>query len=595
MNGQAEEHVLDSQLWENVLRDEASAFEEVVLRYQNAVSAVAYSIVGDFALCQDVAQETFWQAWRGRHGLQDRGRLGAWLCAIARNLSHQALRRKGRGVAAMEEIALDAAGDAAGDVDDPVLASITVEESELVWSALENIPEIYRETLVLFYREGESLSDVAEMLDITVDAVKQRLSRGREMLRGQLMITVEGVLQRTRPSRAFTSKVMAGVAALTVSMKAMGSVAGATATGVTAPTVASGITLGAKTLTAGATAGAIGGIAGGLLGSGMGLGGAYLGSWLPAQLAPTRTERELLLRSGKKTMLVSVLFTIAILGLSPLVLVSGGAAYYFAGLAIATTIFIAYVVICSIAVAKQVRQIRMALTEEDDPNDSYLRQVAMKRFSPNGWEGRRYTTRWRFLGLPLIDIQFQDPSTVQWNPEKPLKAKGWIALGDRATGFFAFGGIAQGVIAIGGLAWGGIAIGGMAVGLVSLGGCTLGLLAIGGIAIGYDAIGGGTLAWNAAIGGGSVAYHVAIGGVAIAHDLSISGAALAQKENLDTAILHAQPGLVRWMAKFFLENTSTWIIYTIGLGLLVSFSPVMLQPLAYRKKSISREDAKSRS
>src|SRR5262245_58097476 len=70
----------DSQLWQLVCRGSASAFEVVVRRYQSLVCSVAYNACGNLALSEDIAQETFWAAWRQRSALEQPDRLKAWLC-----------------------------------------------------------------------------------------------------------------------------------------------------------------------------------------------------------------------------------------------------------------------------------------------------------------------------------------------------------------------------------------------------------------------------------------------------------------------------------------------------------------------------------
>ena len=67
-------------------RGDASAFGQIVERYQRAVCAVSYSGTGDRALSEDVAQDTFVTAWRQLAALREIERLPAWLCGIARNL-----------------------------------------------------------------------------------------------------------------------------------------------------------------------------------------------------------------------------------------------------------------------------------------------------------------------------------------------------------------------------------------------------------------------------------------------------------------------------------------------------------------------------
>src|SRR5262249_28010704 len=93
------------------------------------------------------------------------------------------------------------------------------EEESLVWQTLERIPETYREPLVLFYREQQSVADVAVALELSEDAVKQRLSRGRAMLRERVAELVGETLRRSRPGRAFTIAVMTGLTALSAGTK----------------------------------------------------------------------------------------------------------------------------------------------------------------------------------------------------------------------------------------------------------------------------------------------------------------------------------------------------------------------------------------
>ena len=76
---------------------------------------------------------------------------------------------------------------------------------------LAKLPETYRLPLVLYYREGQSVRAVAEALGISEDAVKQRLARGREMLRDRMSGLIETVLTRTGPTPIFTMVIAAAI------------------------------------------------------------------------------------------------------------------------------------------------------------------------------------------------------------------------------------------------------------------------------------------------------------------------------------------------------------------------------------------------
>lgn len=574
----AETAQIDERSWRRVLNGDTQEFERVVERHQNAVSAVAYGILGDFAACQDVTQETFWQAWRGRNDLRDPARLAAWLCGIARNLARQQQRARFREDAREEVFA----AEYASHEPDPALQSITEEENALVWHTLEAIPETYREALVLYYREDHSIAEVAAALDIQPDAAKQRLARGREMLRESLAATVEGVLKKSKPGRALTLRIMTGVAALSAALKAG---APAMAAGIS-PSLVKGAASGVAATAAKAaiSGGAFAGAAGGLVGAAGGLGGAWLGSWVPAQLAPTMTERQYLEKAGKRTFLISALFTVALLAATPLLFVQGGWIYYSAITAVACIAFTVTIVVVTTRMQAQIQRIRAATSPEMDPNPSPLR-MKLEASGLTRLEGRRFTSGAKFLGVPLIDVQFADPQSRQKGPHA---AFGWIAIGDRATGLlFAFGGVAKGLFAIGGVAVGGVAIGGVSVGVLSLGGFAIGALAIGGGAIGYDALGGGALAYNSAAGGGAVAYHTAMGGSAIAHDAAIGGQAFANDVNNEAAKAMVQAQPTAWLMNLYMGNL---LLANVLVG-AISFMPLLFMGLAYRRKTGAGEKA----
>ena len=76
---------------------------------------------------------------------------------------------------------LDAASAVPADEPGPAESALSREEETVVWRTLEQIPETYREPLILFYREDQAVAEVAAALDLSEDAVKQRLSRGRDI------------------------------------------------------------------------------------------------------------------------------------------------------------------------------------------------------------------------------------------------------------------------------------------------------------------------------------------------------------------------------------------------------------------------------
>lgn len=519
----------DSRLWQLICQGSAPAFEILVRRYQSLVCSVAYSTCGNLALSEDVAQETFWAAWRQRATLKNPETLKAWLCGIARNLAKNAHRKASRSAEAAEPLSL--ASKLASDEPGPADEVLSREEESLVWQALERIPETYREPLILFYREDRSVAEVASALVLSEDAVKQRLSRGRGMVQERLAELVESGLRRSRPNRRFTVTVMAGLAAHAAGAK----IAQA---GMIAAGGAGGWKAAASAVGAGGTLGGLAGTLGGFL-------GGWLGTWIPAQAAPTRREHDAILRAGRRMLFLSVIFTAGLFGL---IYAFGGTRNYGIAWLGWTAAFSVYIALESVRLAHEVNRIRAKPDPNDLPNNTPLR---------TGWNAaatsvgdRVYRSEMTFLGLPLIDINLNAP--IPPPAGKPADssdsdsgrriARGWIAIGDDARGILlAIGSTARGLIALGGRALGVVSLGGLAVGLVAFGGVGLGILGVGGLGAGAYALGGGAIGWRAAgglaigwdiaCGGGAIAEHSAIGGLAIARDCAIGGEAHARHAN----------------------------------------------------------------
>jgi RNA polymerase sigma factor (sigma-70 family) len=199
----------DAMLVEASQRGELEAFGHLVARYQDVVCAVGYSSTGDRVLGEDVAQETFLAAWRQLDRVRDVMRLRPWLCGIARNLGRKAKKRTHR-----EQLV---------EADEPVASSPSAfdelargDTERIVREALARVPETYREVLVLYYREDQSIREVAETLGVSEDAVMQRLSRGRRYLADSVTALVERSLKQTRPRRDLVAAVLGAIAAFTI-------------------------------------------------------------------------------------------------------------------------------------------------------------------------------------------------------------------------------------------------------------------------------------------------------------------------------------------------------------------------------------------
>lgn len=153
--------------------DAAALVAHLFERHHAEIFAYLYRMLGDREGAQDLAQETFLQASRGRQNLPQVHNQRAWLYRIATNLALNAIKRR-RLFAWLPWVEAHAA---VGDAAERIAKQAVVEQ------ALSALPPEYRAPLLLYAHYGFSVAEVAEALSIGEGAVKTRLYRAREMFR----------------------------------------------------------------------------------------------------------------------------------------------------------------------------------------------------------------------------------------------------------------------------------------------------------------------------------------------------------------------------------------------------------------------------
>lgn len=170
-----------------------SAFEKLVQRNQSNVHAVIYRFLGDQSDVEDLSQEVFLRVYRTAHRYVPTAKFTTWLYRIAANLSLNAIRSRSKVKIAQLEIPDDssAAGgfyreveDTAGDRPSDDMDAAELHEQILM--AVHRLPENQRIAIILNKFEQMSYDDIAEVLGVSMMAVKSLLSRARSNLRQSL-------------------------------------------------------------------------------------------------------------------------------------------------------------------------------------------------------------------------------------------------------------------------------------------------------------------------------------------------------------------------------------------------------------------------
>ncbi|MHC4116349.1 MAG: sigma-70 family RNA polymerase sigma factor [Planctomycetota bacterium] len=238
----------ESELLRASMRGNTSAFEVIVGRYQSLVCAITFSATGNLDRSEELAHEAFINAWTNLAQLKDLSKFRAWLRTITRNIVRNYIRDKKRDVVD-RAVSVDRITDITSGKSEPVKAAINEEEQAVIRQALEAIPESYREPLILFYREQKSLKQVAAQLDLSQEAARTRVSRGRKLLKARVATMIEAAIGRTAPGKAFTTGVVASLAGMAIKGSGV-----ATAVGVASAASGTGATAIIKTAMSGMTA-----------------------------------------------------------------------------------------------------------------------------------------------------------------------------------------------------------------------------------------------------------------------------------------------------------------------------------------------------
>ncbi len=201
---QYELHDPDVRLMLQVREGDAAAFTELVLRYQNRLLTVLEHLVGNREQAEDLAQEVFVRVFKARERYEPEAKFSTWLFTIANNIASNALRSRNRrrevGVpegngADSTPLSLDQLAKAASGAM-PTRRLDKAEQAEMVRTAVAALSERQRMALLLAKFEGMSYQDIAQTMDLSVQAIKSLLSRARVNLKEILTPYVE---QGTRP------------------------------------------------------------------------------------------------------------------------------------------------------------------------------------------------------------------------------------------------------------------------------------------------------------------------------------------------------------------------------------------------------------
>jgi RNA polymerase sigma-70 factor (ECF subfamily) len=190
------------------------AFAMLIAQYSRPVYSLIARSLRDPADAADVTQEVFVKIFRNISSFHGEASLRTWIYRIA--LHEASNQRRWWNRHKRQELQLDAAqeneegetfclADALATSDaSPFDCAVRTEIKERIVAALQTVPEVFREVLVLREIEGFGYEEIAEMLQVNLGTVKSRLTRGRAALRGALVAGAAPSLNRPKHSSIST-------------------------------------------------------------------------------------------------------------------------------------------------------------------------------------------------------------------------------------------------------------------------------------------------------------------------------------------------------------------------------------------------------
>jgi len=202
----------DEELVARSIGGDADSFNQLVLRWERPIYALAYRTIGREEDARDVCQETFLRAFRALPGFRGQAKFSSWLYRIALNLCRDWVRRERRTGFVQPPEDVDLMELAAADAPTESIEDLIARKDQVraIERAMALLPEEQRTAIVLKEYHGLTFQEIADLSGCPLSTVKTRLYQGLAVLRRELgkkepvagPQTRRGGSERTRPAAA---------------------------------------------------------------------------------------------------------------------------------------------------------------------------------------------------------------------------------------------------------------------------------------------------------------------------------------------------------------------------------------------------------
>ena len=178
----------DEELVARSRSGDMDSFNQLILRWERPIYALAYRVIGQEEDARDVAQETFLRAFRALPGFKGQAKFSSWIYRIALNLCRDWIRRKKRTPVSQvpEDVDLSELAAEQGPVESVEELVARRELSAVVEEVMALLPEEQRTAVILKEYHGMTFQEIADLQGCPLSTVKTRLYQGLSVLRKHL-------------------------------------------------------------------------------------------------------------------------------------------------------------------------------------------------------------------------------------------------------------------------------------------------------------------------------------------------------------------------------------------------------------------------
>jgi len=179
-----ESSMTDFELIQSCLDGNNHSFTELVHRYKNLVYSIILRMVTDREEANDLAQDVFVKIYRNLDKYYPDYKLSTWIIRITTNHVIDYRRKKKQELVPLDDVSFEVAAPAEESPEEKV---IKAERTQQLAKVINELPDMYKLPIVLYHQQGLSYQEIADVIHEPLSKVKNRIFRGRKMLKDTLI------------------------------------------------------------------------------------------------------------------------------------------------------------------------------------------------------------------------------------------------------------------------------------------------------------------------------------------------------------------------------------------------------------------------